>query len=71
MYRKTRHAQFENSRIFTRFGDMNWPSMSLDLSVCYILGGFLKSRAYVTNPHALEQLKSNILDKLKEYHQTQ
>jgi len=38
-----------------------WPSRSLDLNTCnYYLWGTLKDRAYMNNPHQLQELKEDI-----------
>lgn len=48
-------------RVISRFGDINWPPRSPDLSMCdYFLWGYLKSRVYVHKPRTLEELMEAI-----------
>lgn len=48
-------------RLISRFGDINWPSRSPDLTPPdYFLWGYLKDRVYRNKPQTLQQLKENI-----------
>lgn len=48
-------------RIISRFGDINWPPRSPDLSMCdYFLWGYLKARVYQHKARTLEELKEAI-----------
>lgn len=48
-------------RLISRFGDLDWPARSPDLTVPdFFLWGFLKSRVYVNKPETLDALKDNI-----------
>lgn len=53
-------TKFEG-RIISRFGDVNWPSRSCDLTpLDFFLCGYAKDRVYEDDPQDLEQLKANI-----------
>lgn len=53
-------TKFEG-RIISRFGDVNWPSRSCDLTpLDFFLWGYAKDRVYEDDPQDLEQLKANI-----------
>lgn len=48
-------------RVISKFGDLNWPARSPDLSACdFFLWGYLKSKVYTNRPQTLNQLKRNI-----------
>jgi len=48
-------------RLISRYGDLNWPARSPDLTPCdYFLWGYLKSRVYNDRPRTLEDLKNRI-----------
>jgi hypothetical protein len=50
-------------RIISRFGVINWPAQSLDLSPCdFYLWGFLKSKVFETRPANLNALKQRIVE---------
>ncbi|KAK3863612.1 hypothetical protein Pcinc_030638 [Petrolisthes cinctipes] len=54
-------------RIISRYGNVNWPSRSPDLtSPDFFLWGYLKERVYVNKQETLEQLKENIDRKIRE-----
>ncbi|KAJ4441201.1 hypothetical protein ANN_11052 [Periplaneta americana] len=47
--------------LVSRFGNVNWPTHSPDLSAYdYFLWGFLKSRVYANRPTTIQDLKNNI-----------
>lgn len=47
--------------VISRFGDVNWPARSPDLSACdFFLWGYLKSKVYVHKPRDLNDLKEAI-----------
>ena len=47
--------------VISRFGDINWPARSPDLSAPdYFLWGYLKGKVYQERPHTIQQLKENI-----------
>lgn len=48
-------------RVISKFGDLNWPARSPDLSACdFFLWGYLKSKVFSNGPQTLNQLKHNI-----------
>ena len=48
-------------KVMSRFGDVAWPSRSLDLTIPdFLLWGFFKSRVYIEKLHTLPQLKAVI-----------
>ena len=48
-------------RIISRFGDINWPARSCDMTpLDFFLWGYAKDRVYVDNPQTLEHLRTNI-----------
>ena len=48
-------------RLISRFGDVEWPPRSPDLSPPdYFLWGYLKDRVYANRPRTIEELKTNI-----------
>lgn len=54
-------------RIISRFGDVNWPPRSCDLTpLDFFLWGYVKSRVYVNKPETLQHLKNNIRQVIAE-----
>ncbi|EFN60297.1 hypothetical protein EAG_00276, partial [Camponotus floridanus] len=54
-------------RVISRFGDVNWPSRSCDLTpLDFFLWGYAKDRVYADNPLTLEHLKNNIHEVMAE-----
>jgi hypothetical protein len=52
-------------RIISRFGNINWPSCSPDLSPCdFYLWGFVKSKVFETRPADLNALKQRIVEEV-------
>ncbi|GFX13187.1 hypothetical protein TNCV_2989511 [Trichonephila clavipes] len=48
-------------RLISRFGPVNWPPRSCDLTpLDYFLGGYVKSLVYADKPQTLEKLEDNI-----------
>ncbi|GFW75032.1 DUF4817 domain-containing protein [Trichonephila clavipes] len=48
-------------RLISRFGPVNWPPRSCDLtSLDYFLGSYVKSMVYADKPQTLDHLKDNI-----------
>ncbi|GFV06654.1 putative transposable element [Trichonephila clavipes] len=48
-------------RLISRFGPMNWPPRSCDLTpLDYFLCGYVKSLVYVDKPQTLDHLEDNI-----------
>ncbi|GFW44303.1 transposable element Tc3 transposase [Trichonephila clavipes] len=48
-------------RLISRFGPVNWPPRSCDLTpLNYFLGGYVKSLVYVDKPQTLDHLEDNI-----------
>ncbi|GFU41512.1 uncharacterized protein TNCV_2792431 [Trichonephila clavipes] len=48
-------------RLFSRFGPVNWPPRSCDLTpLDYFLWGYVKSLVYAVKPQTLDHLKDNI-----------
>ena len=47
--------------VISRRGDVSWPARSPDLSACdYFLWGYLKSRAFISKPKTIAELKQMI-----------
>lgn len=52
-------------RVFSRFGDFNWPSRSPDLTAPdFFLWGFLNTRVYHNKPRTLQDLEANIEEEI-------
>ncbi|GFU13782.1 DUF4817 domain-containing protein [Trichonephila clavipes] len=50
-----------NDRLISRFGPLNWPPRSCDLTpLDYILWGYVKSLVYADKPQTLDHLEDNI-----------
>ena len=50
----------------SRFGDVLWPPLSPDLSMCdFFLWGYLKSRVYAHKPCMLNDLKEAIRQEIR------
>lgn len=50
-----------NNRVISRFGDVNWPPRSCDITpLDYFLWGALKDKVYADNPQTIDHLKQNI-----------
>ncbi|GFX49291.1 putative transposable element [Trichonephila clavipes] len=48
-------------RLISRFGPVNWPPRSFDLTpLDYFLGGYVKSLVYADKPQTLDHLEDNI-----------
>ncbi|GFW82653.1 hypothetical protein TNCV_3492251 [Trichonephila clavipes] len=48
-------------RLFSRFGPVNWPPRSCDLTpLDYFLWGYVKSLVYADKPQTLDHLEDNI-----------
>jgi hypothetical protein len=46
-------------------GDVPWPACSLDLSTCdYFLWGYLKSRAFISKPGTIAELKQSLKEEI-------
>ena len=55
-----------NGRIISRFGDINWPSRSPDLtSPNFFLWRYLKEKVFVNKPQSLIELKENITREIR------
>ena len=53
--------------VISRFGDINWPARSPDLSAPdYFLWGYLKGKVYQERPHTIQQLKENIETEIQQ-----
>lgn len=53
-------------RVISRFGDVEWPPRSPDLSMCdFFLWGHLKARVYNEKPRTLEELKAAIRNQIE------
>ncbi|GFX43881.1 uncharacterized protein TNCV_4111601 [Trichonephila clavipes] len=49
------------NRLISRFGPVNWPPRSCDLTpLDYFLGGYVKSLVYADKPQTLDHLEDNI-----------
>ena len=58
--------EFPN-RLISRFGDVNWPSRSPDLTPPnFFLWGYLKNRVYRNNTTSLKDLKNKITVKIQD-----
>jgi len=45
-------------RVISRFGDVDWPPRSPNLSACdFFLWGYLKEKVYAHRPHTIQELK--------------
>lgn len=54
--------QYFPGRLISKFGDLNWPPRSPDLTAPdFFLWGYLKERVYLNDPKTLEDLKANII----------
>ena len=54
------------NHVISRFGDIPWPPISPDLSVCdFFLWGYLKNRVYTTRPRTLAELKQRIQEEIR------
>jgi len=54
-------------RVISRFGDVNWPPRSCDLTpLDFFLWGYAKDRVYANNPQTLDALKTNITQVMAE-----
>jgi hypothetical protein len=52
--------------VISRFGDVEWPPRSPDLSACdFFLWGCLKGKVYAHRPHTLQQLKDYIREEIR------
>ncbi|GFW82201.1 uncharacterized protein TNCV_5056761 [Trichonephila clavipes] len=47
-------------RLISRFGPVNWPPRSCDLTLHYFLWGYVKSLVYAYKPQTLDHLEDNI-----------
>jgi len=57
--------QLFGNQIISRFGDIQWPPRSPDLSACdFFLWGHLKNKVYSTRPSTLLQLKKRIQEEI-------
>ncbi|PSN48240.1 hypothetical protein C0J52_03037 [Blattella germanica] len=53
--------------VISRFGDINWPARSPDLSAPdYFLWCYLKGKVYQERPHTIQQLKENIETEIQQ-----
>ena len=53
------------SRLVSRWGDVEWPPRSPDLSICdFFLWGYLKEKVFKHRPRNLEELKMHIRDEI-------
>jgi len=60
------HVFVYNRHLNSRFGDMQWPPRSPDLSMCdFFLWGYLKSRVYTHTPRMLNNLKEAIHQEIR------
>lgn len=56
-----------SGRIISRFGDINWPPRSCDLTpLDFFLWGYAKDCVYADNPQTIEHLKTNIRQVMAE-----
>lgn len=52
-------------KVISRFGDLNWPARSPDLTpLDFFLWGYLKSKVYVNRPNTLQELKQKIREEI-------
>ena len=50
-----------DGKLISKFGDINWPPRSPDLTPCdFFLWGYLKSRVYCNKPPSIFALQKNI-----------
>lgn len=62
---------FFPGRIISRFGDINWPARSPDLTAPdFFLWGHLKARVFQTRPHSIQDLKNRIQAEVQEINET-
>lgn len=53
-------------RLISRFGDLQWPARSPDLTAPdFFLWGYLKEKVYINNPQTIDQLKNNIRQEIE------
>ena len=53
------------SRLVSRWGDVEWPPRSPDLSICdFFLWGYLKEKVFKHRPRNLEELKMHIQEEI-------
>ena len=65
------HVKFPD-RVISRFGDVNWPARSCDLTpLDYFLWGYVKGKVYRDNPRTVEALKAEIIRVVGEIEQSQ
>lgn len=58
-------------RVISRFGDINWPPRSCDLTpLDFFLWGFVKEKVYANNPTTIPELKNNIQQVIREIEPT-
>jgi hypothetical protein len=54
-------------RAISRFGDINWPPRSPDLTAPdFFLWGYLKAQVYATKPRNVQELKERIVATVRE-----
>jgi hypothetical protein len=54
-------------RVISRFGDINFPPRSPDLTVLdFFLWGYLKAQVYATKPRNVQELKERIIAAVRE-----
>jgi hypothetical protein len=54
-------------RVISRFGDINWPPRSPDLTAPdFFLWGYLKPQVYATKPRNVHELKQRIIAAVTE-----
>jgi hypothetical protein len=52
--------------VISRFGDVEWPPHSPDLSACdFFLWGYLKEKVYAHRPHTIQELKDCIREEIQ------
>jgi hypothetical protein len=52
--------------VIFRFGDVEWPPRSPDLSACdFFLWGYLKEKVYAHRPHTIQELKDCIREEIQ------
>jgi hypothetical protein len=52
--------------VISRFGDVEWPPRSPDLSACdFLLWGYLKEKVYAHRPHTIQELKDCIREEIQ------
>ncbi|XP_073828918.1 uncharacterized protein [Musca autumnalis] len=58
------HNKF-NGRVISRYGDVNWPPRSCDLTpLDFFLWGYLKEKVYVDKPATIQELKDEIIRRI-------